>query len=629
MDGSAELLIPGAALIESVVPKEDRERKSAEVIYNGTWYVDGEGGCYYTTYAPSQYYPNTEKGYFLKLDRNGKLLYKTSLEPGFEAEGFGCIGEAMYVVLGGEADGGAVKRVVAFDPETGVLSGTDAFVLQGTETDRGVNCFGWGADGLYLYDGGNGIQKIDLGDGSVSVFMPFAGSTWTSLGKYWKLKGFRVQAGGEVEALYSFDNASGYLSVFEKGLLEKLVPVEGERKTVTFRAASIPTWLRLQAADFNRTDREYWVVLEELSTSTAADLDDYARQTNVELSAGKGPDILCGSLLEGYIQGMLAKGMLLELGGCLDAMGVSEDDLLPAAFGSWREEDKIYGINVYIYPRGYKIREDTPVGDGELDIYRLTDALYARREGAFFYGYGDAGAVLNILLEGSEDLWGMVDWEQGTCDFSGELFARIMEVAKRYGYDGQHRYQHLVRYMTYKDIYYFDSRAELEAEGMAVAGVLFEDGCHGAVDDRYTMAVNAASPQKEGALKFLGYLLAEKAQAELTQNVPVNRAALEAWIKNDLEKVADGREYSCGDSYVDEEGIVKFLKTFTEADMTEERIAEYMEALENVRPLPYRTAPVLDIVCKEAADYFSGSKSIPEVAEIIRNRVQLYLDESR
>lgn len=629
MDGSTELLIPGVPLIESVVPEEEREKKSASVIYNGTWYVDEEGDCYYTTYAQSNYYPNTEKEYFLKLDQSGKLLYNTSLEPGFEAEGFGCIGETMYVILGGETDGAAVKRVVAFDPETGVLSETDAFVLQGTEIDRGVNCFGWGADGLYLYDGSNGIRKVDLSDGSVSDFILFAGSVWTSMGRNWKLKGFRVLDGGNVEALYSSDIDGDRISIWGKGVLEKLSLVKGERKIVTLRAASIPVWLKLQAADFNKTDTEYWVMLEELGTSTAADLADYARQTNVELSAGKGPDILCGNLLEDYLQGMLDKGMLLDLGGSLEAMGVSEGDFLSAAFGSWREDDKIYGINTYISPSGYKIRRDTPVGDGALDIHRLTDALSARKDGAVFYAYADAVGVLDILLEGSENLWGMIDWEHGTCDFSGELFAQIMEVAKRYGYDRKYRYQHLVRYMNYGDIYHFDSSAELEAEGMAVAGVLFDDGCHGAVDDRNTLAVNAASQQKEGALKFLGYLLSEKAQAELTQAVPVNRAALNKWIENELEKVADGGEYSFLDSYVDEGEFVKFGKTFTEADMTEERIAEYLEALENVRVLPYRTRPILDIVYKEAADYFSGSKSIRDVSAVIRNRVQLYLDERK
>ncbi len=645
VDGTRELLIPGARLVESIGSILSEEEKEKEIniltkngfIFGGTWYVDGEGNCYYTTYPGYMGGTSVSKECFLKLDKSGELLYKTVLEPGFEAEGFGCTGEKMYVILGGRAEGAEVKRVVSFDSETGVLADTDAFVLQ-TAVHDGVNPFGWGEDGLYLYDAagveggrkGTGIKKVNLSDGSVSDFLPFTGSAWTRMINPWKMRGFRVLEGGDIEALYFCDENNGRIGAVAQGTLERISMVEGERKTVILRAATIPSWLKLRAVDFNKTDTEYRVVLEELSTSRSADLADYARQTNVELSAGKGPDILCGSLIEDYLRGMLAQGMLLDLSRSLAGMGIREGDYLPAAFGSWREGDQIYGINVSLYPRGYKIRRDAlPAGSGAPDIYCLTDALSERREDATFYAYGDAGEVLEMLLEGSEDLWGMVDWERGTCDFSGDLFARILEVAKRYGYDGKHRYQTLVRNIRYMDIYHFESCAELEAEGMTVWGALFDDGCHGYIDNSTTLAVNAASPRKEGALKFLGYLLGEKAQAELTNAVPVNRAALEQWIGNDLEKVADGKEYTYGSSYIDEGVTVKYTRSFTEENMTEVRTREYLEALENVRPLPYRTAPILDIVYTEAADYFSGSKSIEDVAEVIRNRVQLYLDENK
>lgn len=54
-----------------------------------------------------------------------------------------------------------------------------------------------------------------------------------------------------------------------------------------------------------------------------------------------------------------------------------------------------------------------------------------------------------------------------------------------------------------------------------------------------------------------------------------------------------------------------------------------MQRIEDARPLPYRTAPVLKIVLEEAADYFNGSKSVEEISGIINRRVQLYLDERK
>ena len=51
--------------------------------------------------------------------------------------------------------------------------------------------------------------------------------------------------------------------------------------------------------------------------------------------------------------------------------------------------------------------------------------------------------------------------------------------------------------------------------------------------------------------------------------------------------------------------------------------------LEDARPLPIRTAPLLDIIAEEAEYYFDGTKSIEEVTAVIQNRVQLYMDETR
>ena len=137
-----------------------------------------------------------------------------------------------------------------------------------------------GENGLYLYDDagvdngrrGKGIKKVNLEDGSVSEFLSFDGSLWTFMISPWKMKGFRVLGEGSVETLYFRDEVNGRIGGVAQGVLEKLSVVEGKRKTVTLRAATIPSWLKLQAVDFNKTETEYWVVLEELSTSRSADL---------------------------------------------------------------------------------------------------------------------------------------------------------------------------------------------------------------------------------------------------------------------------------------------------------------------------------------------------------------------
>ena len=38
---------------------------------------------------------------------------------------------------------------------------------------------------------------------------------------------------------------------------------------------------------------------------------------------------------------------------------------------------------------------------------------------------------------------------------------------------------------------------------------------------------------------------------------------------------------------------------------------------------------VLNIILEEAAGYFEGHKSVEDVASVVQNRVQLYLNETR
>ena len=79
-----------------------------------------------------------------------------------------------------------------------------------------------------------------------------------------------------------------------------------------------------------------------------------------------------------------------------------------------------------------------------------------------------------------------------------------------------------------------------------------------------------------------------------------------------------------------EDGEVRHgSKLFRKSDFTESVINEYIDAMENARMLPVRTEPLLDIICEEAAYYFNGSKGVEETAEVIQNRVQLYLNEHK
>lgn len=613
--------------------------------YDSQLYLDRDGACYCWWYDLKK---GNKGGYtFMKMEPSGKVAYDVLLDDGITVGDMLQLPDGrMFLVLWDRLQN--ATRIAEFDPDTGKLGGTDVAVDDPQRSGKlPFNSYGshFGTDGegnLYLIDGyGNqgGIYRVNLSDGSVSEAISFAGTTYTAgnsvmdgsaitLGKNLSnVTDLRVLPDGSAEILWRV-TADGLYFANQSllGIRETLRPVSADRPAVTVRAESFPAWMKQQAALFNRTNPRWQVVLEEYASSNAADPEEYARLTNVQIATGKGPDMFYGSFMDSYVPGMLEKGALLELSGPLEETGIREEDYLPLTFDAWRMGDSVYGVTAESgTPLIYTIDSQVLGGAGEPDIKTLVKALQAWEEDSALLGYNSSSENLRRFLQGSEDLWGMINWEKGTCDFSGDLFKGLLEVSKRYGYDENLKKPNLLRTTQLNNIYEYISR-----EGRTVCGTLYDDGCHGTVTGTRTLTVNAASDAKEGALEFLGFLLGEGVQkAYATGSFPVRRDLLEECVRLQAKRTEDGNEILVDVSYIDGGEIVKDKRTYTAADITEDRIREYLDALENVRAIPARNRPVIDIICEEAEYYFNGDKSFKDVLKVIKSRVGLYLEERR
>lgn len=610
------------------------------------WYLDRDGACYCWWNARLKEGNNGEYT-FMKIEPSGEVAYDVLLENGIRVDDMLQLSDGrMFLILGDSLQN--VVRIAEFDPDTGVLDGTDVAVASPWPPGRKLSagyacCFGTDGEGnLYLMSqNGNesGIYRVDLSDGSVSGAISFTGTTYTigsstlggsaiDFGRLSNVDDLLVLPDGGAEMLWRMKTDESHDSYpVILGVRETLRPVSADRPAVTIRAESFSAWMKKQAAQFNRSNPRWQVVLEEYTSSNAADLEEYARLTSVQIATGKGPDMLYGSFLDSYVPGMLEKGVLLELSGPLEGAGVRAEEYLPLTFDVWRMGDSVYGVTAE--PPGspllYTIDSRVLGGAGEPDIRTLVRALQAWEEDSALLGYDSSTENLRRFLQGSEDLWGMVDWEKGTCDFSGDLFKGLLEVSKRYGYEENFKKPNLLRTTQLNNIYEYISR-----EGRTVCGTLYDDGCHGTVTGARTLMVNAASGVKEGVLEFLSFLLGEDVQkSSASGSFPVRREQLEECVRLQAKRVAEEEEVQVDVSYIDGGELVKDKRVYTASDMTEDRIREYMEALEDVRATPARNRPVIDIICEEAEYYFNGDKSIKEVVKVIKSKVGLYLAERR
>lgn len=382
---------------------------------------------------------------------------------------------------------------------------------------------------------------------------------------------------------------------------------KADGKTVlTLQASLVNPWLKDSIAGFNRQSADYFVRLEETYEDGVKD------RVAAEIVAGRGPDILTGSVLE-ISESVLEKEVLVDLAPGLDAMGITDEEYFPGV-RALPMGDKVYGIRTYLTPHGYWIRESVLGGRELPDIATLVEKLYTYPDQETVWRTNARSVrILEYLLCGSEDLWGMIDWEKGTCDFSGELFAKMLEIAKRYA-DPEGRTEETEdKWMvSFYSPVSNTPRRQLEKEGKVIINYSFDNGYYPAYESiSEVLMMNANSEHQEGVWAFFEYVLGEEGQCYAAGNsyLAVNR---------EMSK-------SCMEYYLRglEEGWFK-----TTAEFTPETIEELYAFTEQARPLPLRTKEVLDIIYEESETFWAGDKPLEEVCDVIQKRVQIYISEN-
>lgn len=612
-DGSSQLLFEGLA-------------DSVNKIIGGIGLLAQDGSLYYI-----------KNQFVRKWDPDGRLVYEKDL--GVRARDICQLADGTIVLLADDDKDKFIRAMLMeLEADTGNAAGLNNVMLGMGGLGGYYIGIAAGQEGLLVIERSDGICEVDLESGSRRTVMSFQNATIELSSGYGDvtrtMHDFRMLESGEAEILWGEAGATepGEIPwVNETVSCETLCMVETDRIVLVLRGYSLSDqWLKEQVASFNQSNQVYQVMLD--AAGEGVEEEDFARQTSIEMAAGKGPDILYDGVLDSYEQGVMEKGGFVDLQPYVES-SIDEEQYFPIAFGSCRQGDALYGINIQIRATGWIMKGEVLGGNETPDVETLVDALLAWPEEGMYGVNCDEEKILRSFLEGSETLWGMIDWEQGVCDFSGELFAKMLQAAKRYPYDWDKDCPILVWEDLFSSFYYFGSSAMQEKTGNVVAGTLFDDGCFAKKQfSGADFAVNVNSAHKEGAWEFISFLLGEEAQLALVddRDVPVNRIAFEKALKNSLGEVADGKTVDVG-AYIMRDGQIKKDQnwhTYSEEDITEEWVEEYRRAMEEVRTIPLRTESILEIICQEAEDYFADRKSAEQVAEIVENRVQLYLDEN-
>lgn len=580
--------------------------------FTGNWFLTSEG-------KSILFYEETYGGGVRVLDKSGEGLFSLDDVLGLSI----CETEKGTVYLLAEED----DRIFLgeLDMENGLLKKLECPDIQ-QPLYRNVAVYqslGIGPEGPMLMDS-EGIWKLEIkeNEAAKSIFMPFDGTSYMAMlsdpisNPNYNLRnasGFRVLKDGSAEVLWKYVDSG-------KGLLQVLRYEKMEKQVLRLRCTDLSGWMAECITAFNQSNDNYQVILERLAANQTdmSALEDFQQRTDMEIGAGKGADLIIGQA-SGNFSALQEKGVLEDLTPYLEQSGINREDYFPITFAQKEDQETVYGIAPAIYPMSLWISQEVLGETEEQDIETVVNALndYSGN-GSIGYSWPSI-SILSLLSIGSENFWGMIDYENQSCDFDTELFRKILNVAERYGDSSYMDSPAIIGERQVKDLGNFERAEELAAQGKTALGYIFDDGIYSLVATQIdVIAVNTNSPNKDGCWEFISFLLQEENQRKLIEIslsfLPVNRKVFAEYQAHELEW----------------SGKIEYLTahlSISHGECTEADAAEQLELMENLHSYPLNDGEVWKIVWDEAKDYIDGLKPMDTIIENINNRVQLYLNE--
>jgi len=464
---------------------------------------------------------------------------------------------------------------------------------------------GGAGDSVKICDG-DGVYTYNMESGEKAWHMKWGGTTYDPNADGNNTIDFVVIESGNVRLL-TWD------IIDEKWYEETLIKIsfdEIDKTLLVYKTIYASSQLKSLIAQYNKESKEYYIYLEERDSATTA--QDFYEKAAIEIATGKGADIIDAYSVED-IYAMAQKGVLEDLEPYIQANGINREDYFPSTFCDFDTEGHCYGLGFALSLRTMYIKEEFAEGTTSLEtLLKNIDACEGEAVFNTLYDYYPA-TLLHYFLYMSEDFYGMLDWEVGTCDFSNELWYSMLEVAKKYGLDerktGLEDIATPVFGQTLKSFLRDDFLAR--SEGMIPLGYPAEETMlHGLQVS--SICMNAASSHKEGVWEFMQFLLREQSQQKIAEMyIPVSRKVFEKEYQNAL----------------DNPGCITLMDgTVVEAEASQIELCAKL--LEEAQPLPVKTEYVWAIIKEEAADFFSGEKTIEQVTEIIEKRISMYMAEN-
>ncbi len=392
---------------------------------------------------------------------------------------------------------------------------------------------------------------------------------------------------------------------------------------------AISSYIENNIIRFNNENDSYYVTVKKYSN----DDEDISNQINLDFVSGKIPDIL---ITDAYIpiDNFISKGFFADMYEFIDRDSeLKREDFLPNLLEAFETNGKLYRFTDSFEIYTVLGKESIFGKENGITIDRLNEIAAQRPNAEMF-----PGVTKNDILTYATELSGgdFLDHEKQTCNFKSEQFMKILEYANSYpdnvddyfenhfDYDVMFKNEKALlmnAYLTsYADVFRYE-KSEF-GENVTAVGFPSENGNGTSFIVNSGFAIIEKSENKSGAWEFVRTLLLADYQDEVTE-FPVRNDSLEKAAQTAMKHDPDRDNVS----YVVIGQIMFGSNTYDIGEPKQTDIDKMNKIIALADGIMSYDSSVSDIISEEASAYFSGVRSVQETAELIEQRVLLYLNE--
>ena len=630
---------------------------------------DGEGNAYLQCVDKSS---GEDKVFLGKFDPNGKELFKTDVSEEFsenpeisglawsekyglvsctpngiqtydEKNGFGtlidkkAIGDYddygiiySFIMLSGDRilmiyhEGtGESNVIIDLENKTAdkALSGISDTFGYSFFTDTSGNLFALWSDGVYKYDPDSG-EKNKLLD--------FRASNIDSATEY--VGGNKYQAGALSDTDFIINLPVGSGDDTSLLRLSKENP-DGvlEKTKITLGTMWLEPDVQSEVMKFNRSNDKYEIeVIDYTKLYPGDDQEEARKQLDMDIISGKAPDIIN---IEGNAKKYIDKGVFLDLTPEFDKGGALEDiELLPNIAEMMKYDGKIYTFMSSFKVMTCVIRAKFAKGKGSLTYDELDDLIKSKGtdyETAF--GSNHDKAFGNLLMRYYADK--CIDWNEKKCDFKNPEFIGFLNFINKFP-DNANGNSNLAEidnsYADDKGIYYrvlfsdMNEYARLKQlvfnDDIEIVGFPNNSRENIAAVNGEIYAVNSNTAHKDIALEFVKNLILSDKE-ESYSGFSTVKSKFEEELQEATKEKSDDDESAQLWNQVNHE-MVKMKP------LSQEEVSKFYDYTVSINSLDCMDTEITNIIAEEASAFYCGQKTAEEVADIIQNRVTVYINEN-